>query len=152
MTEHAEAHNGEHKEVPKEKHKEKPKEKNAESHGPAQWTDKQQNDFTALYKKLESMPGYNQEKTYHDLFSEQLPYKEAKSKLMHLMESSSHSEGGLEKAMHEIPDKHSRHVGGHSEKNGGHSEKKSKVPSYVAPLLKTAAMVAGMYTGINFLL
>lgn len=145
MAEHAEAHNEEHKEVPKEKHKEKPKEKNAESHGPAPWTDKQQNEFTSLYKKLESMPGYNQEKTYHALFSEQLPYKEAKSRLMHLMESSSHSEGGLEKAMHEIANEPSGHA-------GEYSAKKSKMPSYIAPLLKTAAMVAGMYVGINFLL
>ncbi|HLD19188.1 MAG TPA: hypothetical protein VJB90_04210 [Candidatus Nanoarchaeia archaeon] len=61
----------------------------------AEWKKEQSDEFTALYKKYEQQPHYSKEKAHKELFSEQLPYNEAKGRLLNLM-AGQKKETGLE--------------------------------------------------------
>ena len=55
-----------------------------------EWTQAQQDEFTRLYGKLEHSSYYNKDKAHKRLFSEQLPYTEAKSRLEELLHAENH--------------------------------------------------------------
>jgi hypothetical protein len=65
-----------------------------------QWTPEQENEFTALYTELEKQPHYDKGEVHRRLFSQQLPYKEAKRRLEELIarpDKEQKQSGGLEK-------------------------------------------------------
>ncbi len=81
----------------------------------AEWTNAEQTEFTHLYEELKKGPNYDtySKKANEQIFKgEQLPYKEAKSKLLSIIEEQKMEQHG--------------HTGGLEAKtNAAHSEMKS---------------------------
>ena len=62
----------------------------------SEWTKDQQDEFTGLYTQYKKLPYYNEGKANNILFSSQLPYNEAKSRLQKLIDEGQKQESGLE--------------------------------------------------------
>lgn len=62
----------------------------------AEWSKNQQDEFTGLYRQYQRSPHYDKAKSDNILFSEQLPYNEARGRLQRLIDEGKKQSSGLE--------------------------------------------------------
>lgn len=62
----------------------------------AEWSKEQQDEFTGLYRQYQESPHYDKDMSNKILFSEQLPYNEAKGRLQKLIDEGKKQTSGLE--------------------------------------------------------